>query len=461
MWLEELIALIKKKQPSLLDGLDLKKVTINQAQELINRAIEDSGERKKEGEGDMQRASQGMLNPRIGGGIGQRDKIQMALDLAMGLKPKDITRLSKIRQLNGYPAFENMRAAQDYDVLRAVRIPSSIREFYVMLTGDGEMRGIFNRRGLPADLRAAQDINSGTFSFLLGNSLGRRMVSDYLAVDYGENLLISVRKPVKDFRAQEAVLVGYFPDLETVDPEAADYNEIGGITDEESSYVVGQKGNILTITRKMIVNDDLSLIQRMGSRLGRAARRSHAKYVWALFITNSNCSDGTAWFTVGHGNLGAVALTHANALAAYTALALMTENDSGERLGLLADPNIKPTLVYPINLMSTGESIVTEEEYYTANDLTTKVKNPLRGKINGAQIPLATDVDDWGLLLPPEIIDMVEMGYLNGREEPEMFLNDSPQGEQVFMADKLRYKIRHEYAGTVIDHRSGYKSVVP
>jgi len=48
MWLEELIALIKKKQPSLLDGLDLKKVTINQALELINRAIEDSGERKME-----------------------------------------------------------------------------------------------------------------------------------------------------------------------------------------------------------------------------------------------------------------------------------------------------------------------------------------------------------------------------------------------------------------------------
>jgi len=112
-----------------------------------------------------------------------------------------------------------MRAAQDYDVLRRVRIPSSVREFYTLVTGDDEMRGIFNRRGLPADLRAAQDINSGTFSFILGNSLGRRLVNDYLSVDYGENLLISVRKPVKDFRAQEAVLVGYFPDLETVDPE--------------------------------------------------------------------------------------------------------------------------------------------------------------------------------------------------------------------------------------------------
>ncbi len=48
------------------------------------------------------------------------------------------------------------------------------------------------------------------------------------------------------------------------------------------------------------------------------------------------------------------------------------------------------------------------------NDLTTKAKNPLRGKITVRRFRLQHDVDDWGLLLPPEIVDMVEMGYLNG-----------------------------------------------
>jgi len=47
---------------------------------------------------------------------------------------------------------------------------------------------------------------------------------------------------------------------------------------------------------------------------------------------------------------------------------------------------------------------------------------------HGAQIPLATDVDDWGLLLPPEIVDMVEIGlFERPAKEPEMFLNDSPR----------------------------------
>lgn len=401
--------------------------------------------------GDQSRAS---------GGIGQRDKIAMAVDQVFGLTGTDIAQLSTLRCLDGQPFFSGMRAAQDYDALKGVPLPGGLRELYMMLTGDTEVRGHFNRDLLPADLRAAQDINSGTFAFVLGNTLGRRLVKDYLAVDFGESLLISIRKSVKDFRTQEAVLIGYFGDLSPVDPEVADYNEIAPVTDEESTYAILQRGNILTITRRTIINDDISVIQRLVSRLGRAARRTHAKYVWDFFTANANCSDGTAWFTVPHGNLGAAALSFATAIIGYTALATMTEKDSGERIGLLDDPSIKPNLIYPVNVMQTGESIANDEAYYTANDLTTKTRNPLRGKVVPRKISLLNDVNDWGLLLPPEVVDMVEMGYLNGRQEPEMFLADSPQAEQVFVADKVRYKIRHEYAGAVIDFRSGYKAEV-
>ncbi|MHC1726504.1 MAG: ChaB family protein [Syntrophobacteraceae bacterium] len=396
---------------------------------------------------------------RTSGGLGQRDKIEMAIDQVFGLTGEDVTSLSAMRRLDGKPFFEGMRAAQDYDVLKGVALPGSIREIYTMLTGDLEVGGFFNRKNLPADLRAAQDITSLTFGFVMGNTLARRLVKDYMLLDYGENMLISISKAVKDFKTQEAVLVGYFGDLSTVDPEAADYAEIAPVTDEEATYAILQRGNILTITRKAIINDDLSVIQRLVSRLGRAARRTHAKYVWNFFINNTNCSDGTAWFTAPHANLGALALSITTALAAYTALAGMTEKDSGELIGHMTD-GVQPTLVYPIGLMPTAESIVNDEYYFTANDLTTKTRNPLRGKIKGRYVPIMTDTNDWGLLLPPAVVDMVEMGYLNGRQEPEMFLADSPQAEQVFVADKLRYKIRHEYAGTVIDYRSGYKAEV-
>lgn len=393
-------------------------------------------------------------------GLGSYDRACMAMDRLFDLKKEHLQSLSGLERLDGKPFFEDRRAVQDYAEYDKIPRFHSIREAYQFFTGDPEVSGQFNRKNLPAELRGRQDITSATFSFVLGNTLGRRLVAAYQEPNYREDLLISVRKTVRDFRMQEAVLVGGFPDLATVDPEAANYQEIAGVTDEESTYAVLQKGNILTITRKTIINDDITIVQRLINGLGRAARRTHAKYVWAFYTANANCSDGTAWFTAPHGNLGAAALTPATALVAYKALAKMTEKNSGARIGLLDAPDVKPNLVGPIDLLETIERIATEDFYYGANDLTTKIPNPLTGKISPVVMSLLTDANDWGLILPPSVIDIVEMGYLNGRQEPELFLADSPQSEQVFVADKIRHKIRHEYAGAVIDFRSGYKAVV-
>jgi hypothetical protein len=393
-------------------------------------------------------------------GLGGYDRACMAVDRLFGISKDQAIALAGMERLDHKPVFADIRNVQDYSDFDKVPAFTSLREMYSYFTGDHEVGGRFNRKNLPAELRSSMDINSGTFSYVLGNTLGRRLVTLYGEYRFQEELLISVRKPVKDFRQQEAVLVGGFSDLSTVDPEAMDYQEIGGVTDEESTYSLGQRGNILTITRKTIINDDISIIQRLVNGLSRAARRTHAKYVWNFFMDNGTCSDATAWFTNGHGNLGSTALGFAVALAAYIALGKMTEKDSGERLGLLADPSVKPNLVGPIDLVATLEGIANDEFYFTANDLTTKIRNALAGKVNAVINPLLTDATDWGLILPPTVADIVEMGYLNGREEPELFLADSPQAEQVFIADKTRYKIRHEYAGAVIDYRTGYKAVV-
>lgn len=397
---------------------------------------------------------------RIGVGINTLQKAMMAVDRAFGLSKESVEACARMQRLDNRPVFEDMRAAQDYADFDDVPAFSGLREMYVFFTGDSEVSGNFNRKNLPADLRAAQDITSATFSYAIGNTLHRRLVSDYREMDFHEDLLISIRKPAQDFKTQEAVKVGYFGDLAVVNPESADYAEITAVTDEEATYAVGQRGNILTITRKMIINDDQSLVMRLISRLARAARRTHAKYVWNMWISNANCSDGTAWFTAPHGNLGAAALSFATALVAYKALAAMTEMDSGETIGLLDNSMVKPVLVGPVALMETIESIVNDEHFYSANDLTTKTRNPLKGKVSGETISLLSDANDWGMLLPASEVDHVEMGYLNGRQEPEMFVADTPQAEQVFVADKIRHKIRHEYAGTPVDFVGGYKAVV-
>jgi hypothetical protein len=396
----------------------------------------------------------------ISGGIGSFQRACMAADALFGLTKDNMVSMAKLKRLDNKPFFDDVRSVQDYDGFDEVPAFSNLREMYTYFTGDSEVSGRFNRKALAPELRASMDITSATFTYVLGNTLGRRLVKGYQEKKFREELLISVKKPVTDLRPQEAVLIGGFGDLADVNTETKDYEEISGITDEESTYTLGTKGNILSITDVVIINNDISVVQRMIDGLSRAARRTHAKYVWGKFINNVNCSDGTAWFTGGHGNLGATALSHATALVAYLALAAMTEKDSGEPLGLLDDPDVKPVLVGPTALMATIEQIANEDFYYSSNDLTTKIPNALKGKIIPVPFSLLTDTNDWGMILPPNVTDIVEMGYLNGREEPEMFLADSPQSEQVFVADKIRYKIRHRYAGALVDCRSGYKAVV-
>lgn len=394
-------------------------------------------------------------------GIGTIEKVQMAVDRMFGLTKEDMVELARMERLDYQPFFEDMRSVQDYEKFDEVPAFRGLRDMYTFLTGDTEVTGFINRKAMPRDMVAKMDITSATFSYVLGNTLGRRLVKQYKSFRYLEELLVSIKKTVKDFRSQEAVLVGGFPDLGDVDPETADYDEIAGVTDEESTYSIGQKGNLLTITRKTIINDDITIIRRLVDGLSRAARRTHAKYIWNMYINNDNCSDGTAVFTSGHGNLGAAALAHATALIGWKALAAMTEKDSGEYLGLLDDPDVKVNIIGPPALVNLIGQIEKEEFYYSTNDLTDKLPNPLVNRVKAHTLSLlAADANDWLMLLPPNVIDIIEMGYLNGREEPEMFVADTPQSEQVFVADKVRYKIRHEYAGAPIDYRGSYKGVV-
>lgn len=436
----------------------------------LNKAIADEKDywaKMSEGQGDGD--DDGVPASRITGGLGSLEKAQMAVDRLFGLNKEDVEDFARMETLDNQPFFVervgaagfHVRSIQDvgdYDQVPAFR---SLREMYAFFTGDTEVTGFFNRKRLAPEMRSRMDITSSTFTYVLGNTLGRRLVKAYKEADYLERLLISVRKSVKDFRTQEAVLVGGFADLADVDPEAADYAEIAAVTDEESTYSIGQKGNILTITRKTIINDDITIIQRLINALGRAARRTHGQYVWNMYINNDNCTDGTAVFTVGHANLGAGALTHATALVAWKALANMAEKDSGKYLGLLDGANVVVNLIGPTAIKDLIGRIEKEEFYYSANDLTNKLPNPLYGQVKGHTLSLLNaDADDWLMLLPPELVELIEMGYLNGRAEPEMFVADSPQSEQVFVADKIRHKIRHEYAGTPIDYRGGYKAEV-
>ncbi len=297
------------------------------------------------------------------------------------------------------------------------------------------------------------------YCIALGNSLYRRGIQEYRAPQYNEDALISYRRNAVDFRTMESVLIGYFGDLPDVDPETNDYQEIEAVTDQEVTYAVNQKGAIMTVTRKMIMNDDMKTVVTLVSRIYRAARRTHAQRGWNKIILNDTFKgDSKALFHSDHGNLGAVALTNdATGIQTLTnrlaAMYNQTEQDSGKKLQLDAfriwAPRERRETVMALNSpWPMAGTYNPHAGYFGAN----------HERI--ITCGLTTDVSDWGLIANPADCELLEVAYLNGRAEPEMFVADSPLAGQMFIADKVQYKIRHEYEWEIADYRGFDKSVV-
>jgi hypothetical protein len=71
-------------------------------------------------------------------------------------------------------------------------------------------------------------------------------------------------------------------------------------------------------------------------------------------------------------------------------------------------------------------------------------------------IPHHTSAAKAWLLADKADVSMIEVGFLGGKEEPELFVQDMPNVGSMFSADKLTYKVRHIYGVVVLDYRGFY-----
>jgi hypothetical protein len=102
-----------------------------------------------------------------------------------------------------------------------------------------------------------------------------------------------------------------------------------------------------------------------------------------------------------------------------------------------------------------------------AYDLTTKAWNKANDVSDFHQTfgvepisVITADDDDWFLVGDPNFVPTIEVGFLDGQEEPEIFTQDMPNVGSFFTNDKITLKIRHIYNGCVLDYRGFAGSIV-
>jgi len=321
----------------------------------------------------------------------------------------------------------------------------SFKECYIEMTGD---RLVTGRLRECDQSRLVESLGTASLGNVLGDSLARRMLAEYrAAVDFDGWRQIADVVPVNDFRMQHRTRWGGYGDLPTV-AEGAPYTALGSPGDEEATYKAAKKGGTEDVTIEMIKNDDVGAIRRIPTKLSRSAKRTLAKFVFDFLQNNAAIYDTKALFHIDHANLFTAALSKAELATHRLAMLKQTELTSADRLG------ITPTrLIVPVELQETAVDLFklsTNNERTFIQSLT----------MNIIPVWYWTDANDWCTAADPADIPGIEVGFLDGREEPELFVQDAPTSGAMFSNDKLTYKLRHIYGGAVTDYRAFTKAVV-
>ena len=331
----------------------------------------------------------------------------------------------------------------------------SIKEVYRSLTGDDRVTGRMDRcdRAVLAEsIHVAGGAPAGRLAQVFGDSITRRMQRMYAMSTYWDWWMqIATVTDVMDFRTQRRIYVGGYGDLPEV-AEGADYTALTSPTDSEETYAVKKRGGLESITLEAIKNDDMAEIAQIPVRMSRAAKRTLSKLVSSLFTMASGAGptmhDGNALFHANHKNRGAVALSAASLAAGRLAMLRQQQQDSDEQLAIM--PRY---LLVPWDLQQTAHDLF---QRATQND--PNFVNSLNYTV--VPIPDWSDANDWVLTCDPMDCPVIELGFLDGQREPELFLQSSEQVGSLFDKDQWTYKIRHVYGTTVLDWRGLYKGLV-
>lgn len=241
------------------------------------------------------------------------------------------------------------------------------------------------------------------------------------------------RGTLTDFRAAKRVGLGDFGHLPQVG-EGEEYT-YGTIGDEGASVALATYGQLFTITRQAILNDDMHLLTKIPEKMGQAARATIAKLVFALLTGNAKAQDGKALFDTSHKN---TILDLANI---DKGIQLMNGfvNARGEPLAIEPEFMLLPTSMYTRGLQLIKSASV------EGADANSGIINPLRDivtPVKSARLQ-AADEKSWYLINK----EAIEVSYLDGIDTPYM------EQQNGFTVDGVSTKVRIDAGVNVIDYR--------
>lgn len=248
---------------------------------------------------------------------------------------------------------------------------------------------------------------------------------------------IAKQKNFRDFRPMPLVRAGDFPTLlpvgETGEIKWGTFGESG----EMAVIVPYARG--LTISRQMLINDDLGAINDMLSSYGETIAHFEERTFYSQALT-ARLADGVAIFHADHNNLAATGSgITADALSEGRAAMRKQQSIDGQRL------NLAPSILL------VGPDMETEAEMIVAQITPTDAGavNPFSGKLKPV---VTTEIEDDSWYLLSERAPCWTYGFLDGQEAPRV-RTEEPFGTQGFSMT-----VEHDFGFGAQDFRGGFKN---
>jgi hypothetical protein len=307
--------------------------------------------------------------------------------------------------------------------------------------------------GYDSATRGTESMDSTSWNLVLGDSITRRMVAEYQQPTLQTwRKVVSSMPSINDFRTQRIERIGGYGTLPGVN-QGAPYQPLTSPSNEEVTYAVTKRGGTEDVTLEMIANDDIRAIQRIPAKLGLAAAQTLYRFVWDFFANNAAVYDSTALFHALHNNTAATALSQSNLSAARRAMRKQTAyGDSSDVLSV-----VPRTLVVCSDLEEIAFQLATSAVAIPATPAgPTNTPNIHQG-LEVITVDYWTSTTSWFLSADTMMTPTIEIGFYQGRQDPELFTQADPTVGSVFNSDKITYKIRHIYSGAALDFRGLYR----
>ncbi|EKQ0434686.1 Clp protease ClpP, partial [Escherichia coli] len=249
---------------------------------------------------------------------------------------------------------------------------------------------------------------------------------------------------LSNFREARRVGMNGFSTLNKV-PEGAEYKYIT-TSDRGEPIALATYGNIFSITRQAIINDDLDQLSTVPMAMGRAASRTVGNLVNLVLTGNVKLSDGIALFDKKHSNLIEAGLTTPG-LSAARHLMRTQKDKNGEVL------NIAPKfLLVPAALEDRALQMINSTAPFGA-DKNSGIFNPYHKLLDIIVDPRLDDISEkqW-YMLSAQGTDTIEVAYLDGNDEPYL------EQQEGFIVDGVAWKVRIDAGVAALDYRGMVKS---